>query len=251
MSTVVFQGQQSFFEPQPLETRTLRLKLSTPKPSFFESIELALDKETSYVHPMTKKLSPSLSCKSLELCTENLGCETGTNMTETPDFFLSSPALEERENPVKSRLVEPRRAKNSQSSNFPPPLTTISGSSSMQVRAHREGGRLVIRAVEATSAGNYFQAERSNGRLRLSVWKDSFDPSEVSEAEGIENEANGEENEGECEAEGNEEGDMNGICVEGGVEMGMGKFHQRPSRCKEGGHGNEGFCNWEPFWVAT
>lgn len=248
MSTVVFQGHhQSCFEPQLLETRTLRLKLSTPKPSFFDSLNLALDKEISYVDPAFEKFSPSsLSCKSLELCTENLGSETGTDMTETTDFSLSSNAFEGRENPVRSRLLESRRSKNSQESNFPPPLTTISGASSMQVTSHREGGRLVIKAVEATPAGNYFQAERSHGRLRLTLWKDSFDPSEMSEVEERENEANGEENEVE------EEGDMEGNNLDGGVEMGMEKIHQRPSRCKEGGgHGNEGFCNWEPFWVAT
>lgn len=57
------------------------------------------------------------------------------------------------------RKLSDRRSNSS----FPPPLTTMN---TLQVRRQcREGGRLIIEAVEMTNP--VLQAERSNGRLRL------------------------------------------------------------------------------------
>ncbi|GFY85071.1 hypothetical protein Acr_03g0018450 [Actinidia rufa] len=286
MSTVVCQGLQNCLESQLIETRILRLKVaSSPKPSnpdlggwsFLQSLsnsnsnstqipKQACDKETFYVHPMAKQSSSILSCKSLELCTENLGSETGTDMTESDILSLSPPASVggERESPVRE---QPKSRKTSSSRNFPPPLTTMNGSNPIQVRPHREGGRLIIEAVEAPPAHSIFQTERSHGRLRLNMWKEcvstnnsdleiASEEKEHSDMEvEVENEGNDEEKEEEeCEDEDSEEEsevrsreDMDGNFSEVGGEMGIEKFQRSSnSRCNEGV-----LCNWEPFLVVT
>ncbi|KAJ9154348.1 hypothetical protein P3X46_027694 [Hevea brasiliensis] len=243
MSTIVCQGLQSCLESQLVESRTLRLRLSSPKPHFSQSLGLALkpfsldsntkelgdrlhdedkhissipnpdmggwsflqalsnasqcskesmEKENTYVHPLIKRYPPTLSEKSLELCTENLGSESGTDSFEKSIFSLSSFESEAGNSPTKEQQ-KPRQllgARKANSRSFPPPLTTMSGSESLRVRPHREDGRLIIKAVRAPSTHAYFQAERSHGRLRLCFVKDSasnFDSIEAASAE--ENEA--------------------------------------------------------------
>jgi hypothetical protein len=138
------------------------------------------------------------------------------------------------------------------------------GSKSLQVRPHREDGRLIIRAVEAPSRHTCLHAERKDGRLRLSFVKDS---SSVFDLIGV---ASTEENKGnnkEDEIENDMDYDVDDCDVgEGNVasfeeevgsddsdidtEPGTEEF-QRPRRCKEGEVENKGLLNWEPFWVAT
>ncbi|KAL5182188.1 Protein FANTASTIC FOUR 3 [Glycine soja] len=105
-----------------------------------------------------------LSPKSLELCTENLGNETGCDdiITETGIELLSSSSSSS------TREQKSRKAREAARS-FPPPLTTIRGSESIRVRPHREGGRLVLQLTKVPSC---FQAQRSPGRLRLCFWTD-------------------------------------------------------------------------------
>ncbi|XP_059649979.1 protein FANTASTIC FOUR 3-like [Cornus florida] len=328
---VMSQGLQSCLESQLIETRTLRLKLASPRPHLSESIidtateqleekcqykeinkkalyasedhlmssnlevggwsflqalsnttqsdpKEEMSKESPYVPPLGKRSSSILSDKSLELCTENLGSETGTDIVESSIFSFPSLDCEggkspTREQPKSRQCVESRKVS---ARNFPPPLTTMSSANPVRIRPHREGGRLIINAVEAPSPYAYLQAERSNGRLRLSFLKDcdgtTFDSevaaavendesSEENEKGVFENEANDEEQEEEEEEfeeqedDGGEsvacvEKDMDGNSIDAGVEMGVEKF-QRPTRCKEGGRGKEGLCNWEPLWVAT
>ncbi|KAL7220492.1 hypothetical protein ACSBR2_013385 [Camellia fascicularis] len=180
MSTIVFQGLQSCLESQLTETRTLRLKLALPKPSFFETIEPPIT-QSSYLSTMLNPSSSSsiLSTKSLELCTENLGSETGTDTIEISKFCLYYPASNDKqeaktgEESKSSKHMEFKKVGNLHSRDFPPPLTTMNGGNSLQVRPHREGGRLVIEAVEDPKQQRYFQVERGHGRLRLSFWKDS------------------------------------------------------------------------------
>ncbi|XP_057475316.1 protein FANTASTIC FOUR 3 [Actinidia eriantha] len=289
MSTVVCQGLQTCLESQLIETRILRLKVaSSPKPSnpdlggwtFLQSLsntnsnsnsnstqipKQAYDNETFYVHPMAKQSSSMLSYKSLELCTENLGSETGTDMTESDIFSLSPPASvgEERESLVRE---QPKSKKTSSSRNFPPPLTTLNGSNPIQVKPHREGGRLIIEAVEAPPTHSIFHAERSHGRLRLNLWREyvstNNSDSEITSEENehsdvdVENEGNDEEKEEEedCEDKDDEEEsefrareDMDGNFSEVGVNMGIEKFQRSSnSRCNEGV-----LCNWEPLLLVT
>ncbi|CAL1396839.1 unnamed protein product [Linum trigynum] len=317
MGTIVFQGLQSCLESQMVESRTLRLRLSAPKPT--HSLELSLkpcssadDKFLTHHKPTpaaaavesggwsflqtlsdpassppsqilkpaaaspyaTKRSVSSLSDKSLELCTENLGSETGTDHVSATDgdssYLFSSPSptweapeSAEPNSPVsqpaaarsgcgnykRSRSNSSRRG----SGGFPPPLTTMRGPELVQVRRpHREGGRLVIEAVKSQSQPSCFEAERIDGRLRLhvAVVKDSpeFDSS-VTASEEIAGGNGGEEEEGILIREG-----------EGDEEIVERRRNNRNSntawRCKdEGGHENngnaKGLLNWEPFWVAT
>ncbi|KAL6516070.1 hypothetical protein OROGR_019375 [Orobanche gracilis] len=107
--------------------------------SFLWQAEIGNSKtEQVYVHPLGKRSSSSLSTKSLEMCTESLGCETGNNIVSDYDDFSYHAFLEKQ---------------------------------GVQVRTHREGGRLVIEAFNFPYGGNYFQAERDNGRLKLSLVK--------------------------------------------------------------------------------
>ncbi|XP_044500562.1 protein FANTASTIC FOUR 3-like [Mangifera indica] len=253
--------------------------------SFLEAIangsQLGSSKEkinTTYVHPQVKRSMSSLSEKSLKLCTESLGSETGTDIIEDNIFSLSSSSSSSssssagenysfsptREQQRPSQLVG---AKKASSRSFPPPLTTISGLETLQIRPHREDGRLIIKATKAPSTRSLFQAERSQGRLRLSFYTPFYhDSEEFSQEEEIENEYLDEEEDHE-EAEEREldldeheaeeendaylEEDINGNSLDVEVQKEMEKF-QRPGRCKEGEpENNKGLINWESFWVAT
>lgn len=243
-----------------------------------------LESESSYIHPLVKKSSMRLSEKSLELCTESLGSETGSDTSESSILSLSlfdsrngrSSPREER-NSSSIPLMESRKSVSHRS--FPPPLTTISGSNSLKVRPHREGGRLIIQATEAPSTHSYFQRERSHGRLRLSFWenidykfeskmstgecKETHEEDEVVDVENDMNDVERLKEEVDDQEAGNDHveyvktRDMDGNSYDVEVGIGMKKF-QRPtttSRCKEDGHhghGDKGLvCNWEAFWVAT
>ncbi|KAK9288588.1 hypothetical protein L1049_017047 [Liquidambar formosana] len=191
-----------------------------------KSPQEAMEKEeNSYVHPLVKRSSSSLSDKSLELCTENLGSETGTDTVDNSIFSYSVSDSEggfspTREQPKSRQLwgdnsifsysssdseggFSPTReqpksrqlwgAKKADSRKFPPPLTTIRGSNSLYVRPHREDGRLVIKAVKVPSTQSCFQAERSNGRLRLCFTENSTSTFDLEVAAAEENEGTNEE----------------------------------------------------------
>ncbi|XP_060217647.1 protein FANTASTIC FOUR 3 [Lycium barbarum] len=250
-----------------------------------------LEKESGiYVHPLSKRSSYAsrLSEKSLQLCTESLGSETGTDIIDSNIFSFSSSSSyspiekssstnddhgmthQAESSSTWSRTIRSNNNKKS-CSKFPPPLTTIRGLNSMQIRPHREDGRLIIKAVEAPLTNNYLHAERSNGRLRLSFFKDEISASNFEENEDLEEteseirdeeevkEEEIEEKEDDIKVEEEEEEsdmhnmkwdiDGNKFDVEG--EMGKEKC-QRLSRCKESGQGNKVFCDWrKALWVAT
>ncbi|KAL2508877.1 Protein FANTASTIC FOUR 3 [Forsythia ovata] len=288
MSTIVYQSLVSCFESQVTETTILKMKV-VPAPTMVdmgrgsciagsdqntkENLEIgtwsslqslskistcpkeAMEMENSYVH--RKPSFTRLTGKSLELCTENLGSETGTdNITDSNSIFSldtnnsrskNSSPMDQQQQRAHQQVKSSRNNKMTTSCrSFPPPLTTMKGSSSLQVRPHRENGRLIIKAVEVPSRHSYLQAERSHGRLRLSFFQDydsNFD-SELGDSQ-LDDEIKSDSNDGDHELE-NEE-----MSEAMDVEMGIEKF-QRLSRCKEGGHGTKGLCNWKPaFWVAT
>ncbi|KAF5732764.1 hypothetical protein HS088_TW17G00294 [Tripterygium wilfordii] len=231
----------------------------------------AIENEKVYVHPLQNRFSSSkLSTKSLEMCTESLGSETGSDCSESSDEIHFTPSQEQLDNfesspkYYKNRVTQKRMKR---CASFPPPLTSISGTSGVRLRPHREGGRLILKAESASSCLNYFQAERSNGRLRLSLPK-HFSPDcnhDEDEDEDVEEEeADVDESETETqdiekidtdvgETEETDEifrveGEENGVKVRG--EMGAKKL-SITSRCKEGERGRKGLLNWEPFWVAS
>ncbi|KAI5680288.1 hypothetical protein M9H77_01515 [Catharanthus roseus] len=116
--------------------------------------------EKVYVHPLAKRSLSTLSTQSLEMCTEGLGSETGSNNGE----FMADLSCGKQNN--NQGIQRSRLKKQEQQGNFPPPLTLIGGSDGIQLRPHREGGRLVLKAVTFCRK-SCFQAERVGGRLRL------------------------------------------------------------------------------------
>ncbi|KAJ7954922.1 Fantastic four-like protein [Quillaja saponaria] len=221
--------------------------------------------------PLMKRSSMLLSERSLELCTENLGNETGTDITE--DSIDSFSSLDSKGgNFLTSKQPKPHQvleAKKSNSKNFPPPLTTMRGSESLQVRPLREDGRLIMQAVKVPQSITCFQAERSHGRLRLSLVEDcsplfDYEEADIEDNEGCEKEFDvdmkeqrkeaGEEEEENFQDERKNEvyevEEINDNTLNVGAEIGIEKY-ERLSRCKEGEHENNGLLNWEPLWVAT
>ncbi|KAJ6337114.1 hypothetical protein OIU76_006895 [Salix suchowensis] len=214
-----------------------------------------------YVPPNFKSSSSMLSEKSLEMCTEGLGSETGSEGSESSDGtgFLS-PENVDYETRAAPKLRQTRTTRRTLS--FPPPLSSIRGSNTVRVRPHREGGRLVLEAVTVSSCHFHLHAERTDGRLRLHLMKDSspnnFDneeqeaEAEYGEEVSVQEDGAGDDRSGDDEAEGGDDicgEELEGINGNSGGEMGMGKLASR--RCKESGSSNESLLNWEPFWVAT
>ncbi|OEL23116.1 hypothetical protein BAE44_0015864 [Dichanthelium oligosanthes] len=147
-----------------------------------------------YVHPLVSRSSSLMSQKSLEVCTESLGNETGSgDFTSSLDmaclFDSALPAAaataeepfwqhdaardcEEEQWETKDLSAvnyhcsagtrSPRRS-------FPPPLPSMSRRDGpcLQMRPRREDGRLVVEAVVVRPRG-YLNARRQGGRLRLS-----------------------------------------------------------------------------------
>lgn len=281
----------------------------------------SMENNQVYVHPLVKSSASALSKKSLEMCTESLGSETGSDISDNITFVSSetmgccSPS-KHRENSVTRRMSCSRsfpppltsisgsnmsynpfktrenlvmKSMNRSSSSFPPPLTSISGSNSVQVTSHREGGRLVLQAVNVPSCQTYFHAERSEGRLRLFLLKETsantpvFDDEEGEEEReevGEEGEVLYEEDDAVEDEVVCEENDIledidyeeNGVvededeveeekCYWGGEDLdekngnigdqiGNGKLARLIS-CKGDGCGHKGLLDWEPYLVVT
>ncbi|GMJ09122.1 hypothetical protein HRI_004581400 [Hibiscus trionum] len=209
--------------------------------SFLQSLSDAkapAENDNVYVHPLVKRSAFRLGEKGLEMCTERLGSETGSDCSD--DISLLS--LETRTAACDFIPAKPRESswtrKTSRVNSFPPPLTSISGSNGVQVKSYRENGRLVLQAVSFPPCHGYFHAERSEGRLRLSLFKEATPI--------LDNEGQEEEEDDEVEVE-----DEEGNNGNDGGEIGEGKL-QRPSSCKESGRGHKGgLLNWKPFLLAT
>ncbi|XP_019197356.1 PREDICTED: protein FANTASTIC FOUR 3-like [Ipomoea nil] len=204
--------------------------------------------EEVYVHPMVKRSASTLSTKSLEMCTESLGSETGSDISESVEEFSS--LLPEKENsPAAAAAAATEKcyryreafcsssSSSSKKSNrtgvFPPPLTSISGGDGVQVRPRREGGRLVITAVAVTLCSSFFQAERSDGRLRLSLRKtenEVLETEEESEHE-ISDDDDGSDREGEDHNAGAGADEVVPITIPA-------------SRCKESENRNKEIQTW-------
>ncbi|CAL0311340.1 unnamed protein product [Lupinus luteus] len=156
--------------------------------SFVEDLSnVCIDRETAsaYVHPEVKYSSVILSPKSMEICTENLGNETGSDdMMDNEIKLLSSCLWECGERREKKKGREVGRGEKEKRKNLPPPLRSIrGGSESLKMIARREGGRLVIEFQRSVSC---FQAERIHGRLRLSFLEQLTKEEEEDESEGFE-----------------------------------------------------------------
>ncbi|XP_054799954.1 protein FANTASTIC FOUR 2 [Prosopis cineraria] len=223
--------------------------------TFLQSLCNKTDKseaEKTYIHPLVKRSSSSLSAKSLEMCTESLGCETGSNGSESSDdiaLFSSESNTSSFATPESDGNWVSKRS-NRSITEFPPPLSSMSKKGGVQVRTRREDGRLILEAVAVPSHPSCFKAERRDGRLRLQLLSTSnhslhgdHEPAETEEEQkggGAEEEDDGDE--AEEYWEGNDENEED--------ETGMRKI-PRPSRCSEKGNMSNQMLDWEPFWVAT
>ncbi|KAJ1697322.1 hypothetical protein LUZ63_005834 [Rhynchospora breviuscula] len=145
-----------------------------------------------YVHPLTRR-SSLMSQKSLEICTESLGSETGSEFSsDESNYFSSDSDSDESEFETfsnKKRLINKDSKKSSSmveskdlvavnyhcsggnggGRTFPPPLPSIArrdGQPCVRMQQHRQDGRLVVQAVPVRS-NTYLHANRHEGRLRL------------------------------------------------------------------------------------
>ncbi|KAJ0533449.1 putative The fantastic four family protein [Helianthus annuus] len=218
--SIILCRQPSMDSSHVLEATTMRLKLVLPKPvDYYFKPEI-----NSYLY---NQKSLKLGQKSLELCTESLGSETGSEMSDNDTIFsVPTSVTKSRRDRMESKKVLPR--------SLPPPLMTMSGSKLFQVRPHREGGRLVIEATETNLGNACLRAERSDGRLRLTCWKNVQGDLDMGSHENDMKES--EKSEDEIEKN---------VLIE---------THRRLRRCNEDHeYGDKGICcNWEPCcWVAT
>ncbi|KAF8084941.1 hypothetical protein N665_0693s0032 [Sinapis alba] len=139
-----------------------------------------------YVHPLVKRAS-SLSEKSLEICTESLGSETGCEgfstyaSSETGDaeenlgLHVITVTKEEEETEFVVEAEQESVTVPNQTScmeltrdSFPPPIRSLSSQtgSALHMKTRRDNGRLVLEAVSMPSHNN-FSAKREDGRLLL------------------------------------------------------------------------------------
>lgn len=306
MSTIL----QPCFESQFMETTTVKLKLAPSSNTdvcgglSFQQILAGIcsgggatttntttpvvEKESIYVHPLSKRSSSSsriLSEKSFEMCTENLGSETGTD--DVMDINILSSSSSPSPSPRGYSWRSSKKLLHSSSRNFPPPLTTISGANSLQVRSHRENGRLVLKAIESPIRHSFLHAERSNGRLTLTLHQhpphlQNMDTQNENNQEQQEEEFEEEEEEEENEIsyindqdleeidDGDDESDSDFVDPNNNnynnnndddiheqeeeevvYEMGMKKYKRSSRRCNimNEGHTNTVLC--KPLWVAT
>ncbi|XP_074562170.1 protein FAF-like, chloroplastic [Curcuma longa] len=150
-----------------------------------------------YLHPLVRRLS--LSSMSLQICTERLGSETGSDdFTSLPDVVETEHAEKQsvefvhEENIVVVDDAEERygKAKETVLVNyhcsigrrtparcFPPPLRPC-----FKMRPHRRDGRLVIETVRSPSR-KYLHARRENGRLILCFVEPASDAMAFQQAE--------------------------------------------------------------------
>ncbi|XP_010026223.2 uncharacterized protein LOC104416545 [Eucalyptus grandis] len=165
MSSSLCHGLQTCLEPRQVGPRVLRLKLTPHGPtadsdaagkmkmgttqlgtdaadwSFLHAFAYAEEKcegeqGAVYVHPLLKCSASFLSDRSLEMCTESLGSETGSDVSDGEAPLLSPGGGADRRLVVRSA-----RKKLSRSSSFPPPLTSVGGSTGSRCGpAGRVGG---------------------------------------------------------------------------------------------------------------
>ncbi|KAI3888214.1 hypothetical protein MKW92_017845 [Papaver armeniacum] len=159
--------------------------LSQQQPGQFDIWSLILIQKPSslpppYVHPLVKQSKSCLSIKSLEICTENLGSESGSDGYPHSDISLSDTEEEDEDiQEVEEESIEQvvsvmnySRKSSSPSSvrrPFPPPLKSLSkpGGGGIQMKTHRQDGRLILEAVSVPTSTNCFNAQRRDGRLVL------------------------------------------------------------------------------------
>lgn len=213
--------------------------------------------KTAYVHPIEKR---SVAKLSLEMCTESLGTENGSDSGDE----MSLLALEATNISMISLTKKPQKETNlmTRENSFPPPLKSVNGfNNSRMVKSYKEDGRLVVQAIRVCSPPRCFVSERREGRLRLCLSENSL-YSQDGEEEFQENESGFQGHEDKEEEKGEEEEDDSEEEEEGikgnnenfEGKIGNKKFSRRPKRrCNENGCEPKTMLNWkeQQFWVTT
>lgn len=157
-----------------------------------------------YVHPLVKRTTSSLSEKSLQICTESLGSETGSEGFSS-EKRETEEDKEEEEEKEEARQKQAQIEKNLDSCDrdewqaikcmystksttpcsFPPPLPSLAQSVGpiLHMQSRRLDGRLVLEAVSVPSQ-NCFHAQRQDGRLVLQL-HDNQNLSETNDDDAI------------------------------------------------------------------
>ncbi|XP_015161002.1 protein FAF-like, chloroplastic [Solanum tuberosum] len=153
------------------------------------------DLQIPYIHPHVKRSTSSLSEKSLEICTENLGSENGSDGFSSYTPSENGDVDEEKHDHYHhhhhhhqycSRFIEELRVvkyNNSKrsSSSYPPPITSLArgdNKPSIQMQSRRQDGRLILEAVSIPPQ-NHFHAHRLDGRLLLTLVDNSTSTSSL------------------------------------------------------------------------
>ncbi|XP_060201037.1 protein FAF-like, chloroplastic [Lycium barbarum] len=137
--------------------------------------------QTPYIHPLVKRSTSSLSEKSLEICTENLGSETGSDgfssysPSENGDVDEDKDEQQQQQYCSQSfeelRVVKYNYSKRSSSfpKSFPPPIPSLArgdNKPSLHMQSRRQDGRLILEAISIPPR-NFFHAHRHESRLLL------------------------------------------------------------------------------------
>ncbi|CAN8260317.1 unnamed protein product [Cochlearia groenlandica] len=215
--------------------------------SFLESLSNTNSKDNKEEKPILPYIQPpssrrTLSDESLALCTESLGSETGSNVINDQDLFLDSYESKTIETRT-SRLVSRQEKKMNVMASLPPPLTSMRGFDCIQVKSHREDGRLVMTATKPPPRNRCLQ-ERSDGCVRIAFLIDS-------DEDMVETEIMQEEESLDQTQRDNEETEHNEEVEEEMGVNGVETIQRRRRRCNEKDLDNRGFLNWESFCVAT
>ncbi|KAK1277837.1 Protein FANTASTIC FOUR 3 [Acorus gramineus] len=174
--------------------------------------------ETKTTFRFGSQPTSTMSEESLAMCTEGLGCETGVVYVDEDMLgTLSSPP-----SPPPPPFLRRQRPPKVAEREFPPPMKSIEA---VKYVKHREGERLVVKAVRASTM---LKADRSGGRVRLCYLKCVDVPPPVEEEE---------EEEEEEDDEDEEEEDMNENNKSCGEEIGMENYGR--------------VLPWERFLVAS
>ncbi|MCD9637732.1 hypothetical protein HAX54_021170 [Datura stramonium] len=240
---------EQLIKNQPIKTFDIWNSILFPKNE--EDSSNKLIPTCPYVHPLVKRSTSFLSKKSLEICTESLGSETGSGFVS--NCFFSSPTSEHEDpdndkinhhhhnhhhhhhqqqqqkqcsiTPEDFRVYNYSKRLMSSCKSFPPSLPSV------QMQSRRQNGRLILEAV-SIQPKNSLHAQRLDGHLLLTftnqndselemenrddeveVFEQVFD--DIQEVEGNETScSDSDDNEKEEEEEEDEEEEKEGIMME-------------------------------------
>ena len=143
--------------------------------------------QAPYVHPLVRRSSSLLTQKSLEICTESLGSETGSDGFSDADGSSTDSScpgsdVEREEEAVAPRAPPPRA--------FPPPLPSLARrkvESTMEMRQERQDGRLLLSFAD-TAAPAADELDGNRGQLEPEQQADEHDAHEDEEEDEEEEE---------------------------------------------------------------